>query len=63
MMNKQILLFISVLITSALAVAGTNPSPHDQSEMQKHMKFARHAVAQPAVNTQKEVDKKTAQTK
>jgi hypothetical protein len=63
MMNKQILLFISVLIISAFAVAGTNPSQHDQAEMQKHMKVARHAVAQPAVNTQKEVDKKTAQTK
>ena len=60
---KKSMLFISGFIFSAYVVAGTNPSPHDQLEMQKHLKVARHAVAQPAVNTQKEVDKKTAQTK
>lgn len=57
------LLVLSGFILSAYAMAGTNPSPHDQVEMQKHLKVARHAVAQPAVNSQKEVDKKTAQTK
>lgn len=62
-MNKRILLFMSILIVTTCAVAGTNPSQHDQVEMQKHLKVARHAVAQPAVSSQKEADKKTAQTK
>lgn len=61
-MNKT-LLFMSAFIFSAYALAGTNPSPHDQIELQKHLKVAKHAVAQPAVSSQKEVDKKTAQTK
>lgn len=60
---KKTLLFMSGFIFSACVFAGTNPSPHDQVEMQKHLKVARHAVAQPAVSSQKEVDKKTAQTK
>jgi len=61
-MNKT-LLFMSGFIFSTCVLAGTNPSPHDQVEMQKHLKVARHAVAQPAVSSQKEADKKTAQTK
>lgn len=60
---KKTMLFMSGFILSAYVVAGTNPSPHDQVEMQKHLKVARHAGAQPVVNTQKDVDKKTAQTK
>ena len=46
------LLVMSGFIFSAYALAGTNPSPHDQVEMQKHLKVARHAVAQPAVSSQ-----------
>lgn len=61
-MNKTLLL-MSGLIFSAFAFAGTNPSPHDQIEVQKHLKVARHAVAQPAVSSPKEADKKAAQTK
>ncbi len=51
------------LLFSLNILAGTNPSPHDQIEINKHSKVARHAVAQPAVNSQKELDKKSAQSK
>jgi len=60
---SKTLLVMSGFIISAYVFAGTNPSPHDQVEMQKHLKVAKHAVAQPAVSSQKEVDKKTAQSK
>lgn len=51
------------LLFSLHVMAGTNPSPHDQLEINKHSKVAKHAVAQPAVNSQKEFDKKPAQSK
>ena len=51
------------LLFSLHILAGTNPSQHDQVEMNKHIKVAKHAVAQPAVNSQKELDKKSAQSK
>lgn len=51
------------MLMSLNTVAGTTPSPHEQVEMNKHLKTAKHAGAQPAVDARKEVDKKTAQTK
>ncbi len=63
MTKTKMLLFLSGFIFSAYVFAGTNPSPHDQVEMQKHLKVAKHAGAQPVVNAPKEIDKKTAQTK
>ena len=60
---KETMLLILGIIFSVCVWAGTNPSQHDQVEMQKHLKVAKHAGAQPVVTPQKEVDKKTAQTK
>lgn len=64
-MKKRMLLIIVVngYLLSMSVSAGTNASPHDQVKMQKHLKVAKHAGAQTAVNSQKEIDKKTAQTK
>jgi hypothetical protein len=64
-MKKSMLLIMSFTgyLLSMPVLAGTNPQPHDQVEMQKHLKVAKHAGAQPAVSSQKEIDKKTAQTK
>ncbi|MDF0377415.1 MULTISPECIES: hypothetical protein [unclassified Methylophilus] len=64
-MKKRMLLIIGMTgyLLSMPVWAGTNPSPHDQVEMQRHLKIAKHAGAQPAVSSQKEIDKKTAQTK
>lgn len=64
-MKKSMLLIMGFTgyLLSMSVLAGTNPQPHDQVEMQRHLKVAKHAGAQPAVNSQKEIDKKTAQTK
>lgn len=61
-MSKSWLL-LSAWLISAYALAGTNPPPHDQVQMQKHLKVAKHAVAQTAVGAQKAADNKTAQSK
>jgi hypothetical protein len=51
------------LLVSLTVIARANPSPQEQAEMNKHLRSAKHAGAQPAVNPPKEVDKKSAQSK
>lgn len=60
---KKTALAMAGLLFSLHILAGTNPSPHDQIEMNQHSKVAKYAVAQPAVDDQKAFDKKSAQSK
>lgn len=62
MKNSMLSLILGILFSSVV-FAGTNPSQHEQVEMHQHLKVAKHAVAQSAVTSQKEGDKKTAQSK
>ncbi|SDK20159.1 hypothetical protein SAMN05192566_0593 [Methylophilus rhizosphaerae] len=59
---RKICIVLPCLLVSLAAMAKPAASP-EHAGMKKHLRTARHAVAQPAVNPPKEVDKKTAQTK
>ncbi|HSH88140.1 MAG TPA: hypothetical protein VK958_12925 [Methylophilus sp.] len=61
-MRKRSIVMLGLLVSIA-CTARTNPTPQEQVEMNKHLRSAKHAGAQPVVNPQKEVDKKTAQSK
>lgn len=61
-MRKRSIVMLGLLISIA-CTARTNPTPQEQVEMNKHLRSAKHAGAQPAVNLRKEVNKKTAQSK
>lgn len=61
-MKKHLIVLLGLLV-SLTVLARTNPSPQEQVEMNKHLRTAKHAGAQPAVNHPKEVDKKSAQTR
>lgn len=60
---RKISIVLLGLLLSLTCIARTNPTPQEQIEMNKHLRSAKHAGAQPVVNPQKEVDKKTAQSK
>jgi hypothetical protein len=62
MMRKRSIVLLGLLVSIA-CTARTNPSPQEQVEMNKHLRSAKHAGAQPVVNPRKEVDKKSAQSK
>ena len=51
-MTQRSIVILGLLISIA-CTARTNPTPQEQVEMNKHLRSAKHAGAQPVVNPPK----------
>jgi hypothetical protein len=62
-MRKVSIVLLLGLLISLVVIARISSSSQEQVEMEKHLRAAKHAGAQPAVNSQKVVDESSAQSK